>query len=113
MSNQPNNENFNEEEFQAQMNAFFERADAIINLANSQLSPSSHSGQVAASLNYAAARFAISAATIGFVKGSDLAKEKDEIIKFYTQKYQQMLIENLDQYIENFDKYVQLADQQG
>lgn len=106
MSDKPE---FNEEEFQVQMNAFFERADAVINLANSQLSPQSHAGQVAASLNYAAARFAVSAATIGFVKGSDLAKEKDDIIKFYTEKYQQMLAENLDQYIENFDKYTTLA----
>lgn len=106
MSDKPE---FNEEEFQTQMNAFFERADAIINLANSQLGPQSHAGQVAASLNYAAARFAVSAATIGFVKGSDLAKEKDDIIKFYTEKYQQMLAENLEQYIENFDKYTTLA----
>lgn len=98
-----------EEQFQAQMNAFFERADAVINLANSQLSPESHAGQVAASLNYAAARFAVSAASIGFVKGEDLAKEKDEIIKFYTEKYQRMLAENLDQYIENFEKYTQVA----
>ena len=106
MSDKPE---FNEEEFQAQMNVFFERADAIINLANSQLGPQSHAGQVAASLNYAAARFAVSAASIGFVKGSDLAKEKDDIIKFYTEKYQQMLAENLEQYIENFDKYTTLA----
>ncbi|AIK00319.1 DUF3144 domain-containing protein [Moraxella catarrhalis] len=103
------NQEFNESEFQDQMHAFFERADAVITLANSQLSPSSHAGQVAASLNYAAARFAISAATIGFIKGSDLAKEKDDIIKFYTEKYQQMLAENLEQYIENFDQYTQLA----
>ncbi|OOS05026.1 Protein of unknown function [Moraxella cuniculi DSM 21768] len=107
-----NNDNqFDEAQFQAQMNAFFERADAIINLANSQLSPSSHAGQVAASLNYAAARFAISAASIGFVKGSDLAKEKADIIKFYSEKYQQMLAENLDQYIENFDQYTKIAQQ--
>lgn len=106
MSNKPE---FNEEEFQAQMNAFFERADQVINLANSQLSPQSHAGQVAASLNYAAARFAVSAASIGFAKGSDLAKEKDDIIKFYTEKYQQMLSENLDQYIENFDQYTNVS----
>lgn len=100
---------FHEEQFNQQMNAFFERADEVISLANSQLSPTSHAGQVAASLNYAAARFAISAASVGFVKGSDLAKEKEEIIQFYTEKYQKMLAENLEQYIENFDKYTKLA----
>ena len=38
-----------------------------------------------------------------------LPKKKDDIIKFYTEKYQQMLAENLEQYIENFDQYTQLA----
>ena len=86
-------------------NAFFERADSVITLANSQLSPQSHAGQVAASLTYAAARFAVSAASIGFVKGSDFAKEKDDIIAFYTQQYQKMLSDNIDDYAENFEKY--------
>lgn len=86
-------------------NAFFERADAVITLANSQLSPTSHAGQVAASLTYAAARFATSSASIGFVKGSDFAKEKDEIIAFYTKQYQQMLADNIDDYANNFAKY--------
>ena len=86
-------------------NAFFERANSVITLANSQLSPQSHAGQVAASLTYAAARFAVSAASIGFVKGSDFAKEKDDIIAFYTQEYQKMLSDNIDDYAENFEKY--------
>ncbi|UNU72957.1 DUF3144 domain-containing protein [Moraxella nasovis] len=93
----------------ADANAFFERADSVIMLANSQLSPNSHSGQVAASLTYAAARFAVSAASIGFVKSSDFAKEKEDIVKFYTKQYEQMLRDNLDDYIKNFDKYTALG----
>lgn len=92
-------------ELTPEMNAFFERADAVIMLANSQLSPQSHAGQVAASLTYAAARFAVSAASVGFVKGSDFAKEKEDIIKFYTQEYQKMLGEHIDDYARNFAKY--------
>lgn len=101
------NEQMNENTAQlpADANAFFERADAVITLANSQLSPTSHAGQVAASLTYAAARFATSSASIGFVKGSDFAKEKDEIIAFYTKQYQQMLADNIDDYANNFAKY--------
>ena len=106
MSDKPE---FNEEEFQAQMNAFFERADAIINLANSQLGPQSHAGQVAASLNYAAARFAVSAATIGFVKGSDYAKEKQDILEHFTKNFERMLSDNIDDYAENFQKYMQIG----
>lgn len=86
-------------------NAFFERADSVISLANSQLSPNSHAGQVAASLTYAAARFAVSAASIGFVKGDDFAKEKADIIEFYTKQYQKMLADNIDDYAQNFEKY--------
>lgn len=93
------------EALNANANAFFERADSVITLANSQLSPTSHAGQVAASLTYAAARFAVSAASIGFVKGSDFAKEKAEMIDFYTKQYQQMLADNIDDYAQNFEKY--------
>ncbi len=92
--------------------AFYKRADAIIELANSQLGPEAHSGQVGASLLYAAARYSASVASIGFVKGSDLAKEKNEIIEFYTKQYRQMLSDNLDDYADNFDKYVQTGAEQ-
>jgi hypothetical protein len=47
----------------------------------------------------------VSAASIGFVKGSDFAKEKDDIIKFYTQEYQKMLADHIDDYAKNFEKY--------
>lgn len=92
--------------------AFYKRADAIIQLANGQLGPESHSGQVGASLLYAAARYSASVASIGFVNGRDLAKEKEDIIEFYAKQYRQMLSDNLDDYAENFDKYVQINNDQ-
>lgn len=91
--------------------AFFMRADEIITLANKQLSPSSHAGQVAASLTFAAARFAVSSASVGFIKGEDLAKEKDDIIQFYTKQYQQMLSDNIDDYAKNFSQYTTINHQ--
>lgn len=91
-----------------QMQAFYQRADAIIELANSQLGADSHSGQVGASLLYAAARYSASVASIGFVKGDDLLKEKQDIIEFYAKQYRQMLADNLEDYANNFDKYVKL-----
>lgn len=103
----------NTDQFQANAQAFFERADDIIMLANSQMNPNAHAGQVAASLTYAAARFAVSAASIGFVKGSDFAKEKEDIIAFYTKQYQQMLSDNIDDYAKNFDTYTKLPTQEG
>ncbi|ANB91184.1 hypothetical protein MOVS_03365 [Moraxella ovis] len=108
---QDNKPSISPEEFNAQMTAFYERADAFINLANSQLSPQSHAGQVGSSLLYAAARYSASVASIGFTKGADFEKEKDDIIKFYTAQYEQMLSDNLDDYIKNFDKYTNIGKQ--
>lgn len=110
MTDTPNN---NEDpKLSKDIEGFYKRADAIIELANSQLGPESHSGQVGASLLYAAARYSASVASIGFVKGSDLAAEKNEIIEFYTKQYRQMLSDNLDDYADNFDKYVQTGAEQ-
>lgn len=95
-------------EITPEMQAFYQRADEIIGVANSQLGPQAHSGQVGASLLYAAARYSASVASIGFVKGDDFAKEKDDIVEFYTKQYRQMLSDNLTDYAQNFDKYVQL-----
>ena len=95
-------------EITPEMQAFYQRADAIIGVANSQLGPDAHSGQVGASLLYAAARYSASVASIGFVKGDDFAKEKDDIVEFYTKQYRQMLSDNLTDYAQNFDKYIQL-----
>ena len=108
MSEQNNKPNLSPEEVQAQVNAFYERADAFINLANSQLSPQSHAGQVGSSLLYASARYSASVASIGFANADDFAKEKDDIIKFYTAQYQQMLSDNLDDYITNCEKYTNI-----
>ena len=93
----PNQSGNTEPEITEQMQAFYQRADAIIELANSQLSPQSHSGA--------------SVASIGFVKGDDLLKEKEDIIEFYAKQYRQMLNDNLEDYANNFDDYVQLNQQ--
>ena len=95
-------------EITPEMQGFYQRADAIIGVANSQLGEEAHSGQVGASLLYAAARYSASVASIGFVKGDDFAKEKDDIVEFYVKQYRQMLSDNLTDYAQNFDKYVQL-----
>ena len=99
-------------EITPEMQSFYQRADAIIGVANSQLGSEAHSGQVGASLLYAAARYSASVASIGFVKGDDFAKEKDDIVEFYVKQYRQMLSDNLTDYAQNFDKYVDL-NQEG
>ena len=108
LNNSQNDEIDTALEITPEMQAFYQRADEIIGVANSQLAPNAHSGQVGASLLYAAARYSASVASIGFVKGDDFAKEKDDIVEFYTKQYRQMLSDNLTDYAQNFDKYVQL-----
>lgn len=109
MTEQNTNQNpDNDIEITPDIKAFYERADAIINLANAQLGEDAHSGQVGASLLYAAARFSASVASIGFAKGDDLLKEKDDIVEFYAKQYRQMLGDNLEDYAQNFDKYIQM-----
>lgn len=98
-------------EITPEMQAFYQRADAIIGVANSQLGNEAHSGQVGASLLYAAARYSASVASIGFVKGDDFAKEKDDIVEFYVKQYRQMLSDNLTDYAQNFDKYINIEKQ--
>ena len=110
--NAQNNEIDASLEITPEMQSFYQRADAIIGVANSQLGPEAHSCQVGASLLYAAARYSASVASIGFVKGDDFAKEKDDIVEFYVKQYRQMLSDNLTDYAQNFDKYVDL-NQEG
>ena len=95
-------------EITPEMQGFYQRADAIIGVANSQLGNEAHSGQVGASLLYAAARYSASVASIGFVKGDDFAKEKDDIVEFYVKQYRQMLSDNRTDYAQNFDKYINI-----
>ena len=108
LNNSQNDEIDTALEITPEMQAFYQRADEIIGVANSQLGPNAHSGQVGASLLYAAARYSASVASIGFVKGDDFAKEKDDIVEFYVKQYRQMLSDNLTDYAQNFDKYVQI-----
>lgn len=83
---------------------FWERTDKIIALANEQVKGST-TGKVSSSLLYAAARFNAFnvASSAGDVE--EMKKDKEEAIKYFTEQYKNMLIENLDDHIENFDDY--------
>ncbi len=84
--------------------AFWERADEVINLANQQ-SETADNDEVNASLLYATARFnaflvAASADTV-----EELKAGKETAVAYFTEQYRNQLIEHLDEYIENFDEY--------
>lgn len=93
----------------AEMNAFYERADEFIQLANGLRTDDAHAGKINASMLYAVARFSAWTATTGFVKGSDYAKEKADIIEHFTKNFERMLSDNIDDYAENFQNYMQIG----
>ncbi|MFW2176471.1 MULTISPECIES: DUF3144 domain-containing protein [unclassified Moraxella] len=94
-----------------EMNAFYERADEFIKLANELRTDEVHAGKINASMLYAVARFSAWTAATGFVKGSDYAKEKADIIEHFTKNFERMLSDNIDDYAENFQKYMQIGQE--
>ena len=84
---------------------FYERADAIIHLANGQ-SDHTGRGKVSASLLYAAARFNAYVSACGFASAEEMRAAKQETLAYFAREYRVMLEENLDDYIEHFDRYM-------
>jgi len=99
MSPEPQQENQVDEKF-------YERADAHIALANGHINAKIHPGWASNSLMFAATRFNAWVSAAGFANGEDLSKEREEILKFFTDQYKLMLEENLDNYIENYDMFM-------
>jgi hypothetical protein len=83
---------------------FWERADQVIALANEQVKDSTI-GKVSSSLLYAAARFSSFNVASSADDVEEMKKDKEEAIRYFTEQYRKMLVENLDDYIENFEKY--------
>jgi hypothetical protein len=83
---------------------FWERADEIILLANKQCEKAA-SGKVSSSLLYASSRFSAFLLASTADDGEEMKKERDKAIKYFTDQYKNMLIDNLDDYIENHKEY--------
>ena len=89
---------------ETQHNAFWVRADEIINLANQQ-AEDVESDDVSSSLLYATARFNAFLIASSAEKADDIKAGKDAAVEYFTEQYRQLLIDNIDEYIENFDEY--------
>ena len=87
---------------------FFDRANALINLANDQCG-STHPSEVSASTLYASARFNafIVAATTGNAQA--MSSEKERALESFTEQFRKMMDANLDDFIENYDQYMKPA----
>ena len=95
----------NDTSSQAPGPAFFDRANALINLANDQCA-TTHPNEVSASTLYAAARFNafIVASTTGTAQ--DMASQKEGALDYLTDQFRKMMVANLDDFIENYEHYM-------
>jgi hypothetical protein len=89
--------------------AFRKRADAFIQLANRQ-TDQEKSDYVNASLLYAGARFSAFLVASGSDNIEAMKTNREQAITYFTDQFNKMLIENLDEHIQNFDQYMQIAD---
>ncbi len=85
---------------------FYTRADAVIHLANAQLSGTSRD-KVSASCMYATACFNAWASACGHASAEDLAAARNETLEYFVRQYRAMLEENFDDYIANVGNYMQ------
>ena len=86
--------------------AFWQRVDAIVDLANNQINPA-HPNEVGASAMYAVARF--NAFILAKTTGSpeNMTTEKERALDYFTGQFRLMLDANLDDFTVNFEKYMQ------
>lgn len=85
--------------------AFYERADAHINLSNEQVN-SAPREMVNASMLFASARFCAWLSAGGYSSGEAMAAKKQEIADYFVDGFRQMLEGNIDAYANNFDAYM-------
>ena len=77
--------------------AFFERADAVLAVANGQLG-TTPPGRVSASMMYATARFN---AFVAQAQGLPAGEVDEETVRYFTAEYEKMLRENLGQILSS------------
>ncbi|MGY2377514.1 DUF3144 domain-containing protein [Pseudomonas sp. SDO524_S393] len=87
--------------------AFYDRADAHIELSNEQLAAHENLGQVSASMTFGATRFSAWASARSFKSGAEMADAREALLKYFCDQYRLMLEDNLDDHINNFSRYRQ------
>ena len=84
---------------------FYERADAHIDLSNTQLKDIG-AGKVSASMMYANARFAAWISATWCADGEEMTRRRADSIDFFVTQFRLMLEENYDDYNGRFDAYI-------
>lgn len=85
---------------------FYDRADAHINLSNTQITEKIGRGKVSASNMFATARFNAWVSACSWKNDKEMEEAKQKTLDYFVAEYRKMLEENLNDYIENFDSYM-------
>ena len=90
-------------------NDFYDRVDALIQLANQQCN-TEDKGKVSASFLFAASRFNTWVSASGFDSAELMQANREQLIEHFVSQYKAMLEDNLDEFIENFESYLSKKD---
>lgn len=85
---------------------FQERADEFIAVANQQ-NAETEVENVNSAILFSAARFNVFSTARQFDTVEKLEADKQEMMKYFTQRYTDMLEQNFEEYISRFDDYTQ------
>jgi len=85
---------------------FQERVDEFVAIANEQAAESSVE-DVNTAVLFSAARFNAFSVARSVENAENLQTEKQAAIEYFTQRYAEMLNQNLEEYIARFDTYTQ------
>lgn len=84
---------------------FWERANAVIHMANEQCA-SADPSEVAASTLYATARFNAFMVAKSTGSAQTMKQERERALEYFTDQFRNMMEVNLDDFIENFERFV-------
>lgn len=84
---------------------FQQRADEFIAVANQQVAESSVE-DVNTSILYSAARFNAFSVARSVDSADKLQAEKEAAVKYFTDRYRDMVEQNIDEYISRFESYL-------
>ena len=85
---------------------FRARADAFIHLANEQREKAENDS-VNASLIYAATRFSAFIVASAADSAEEMKADRAAAVSYFTEKFREMLRENIDDYLGNYEDYIQ------
>ena len=83
---------------------FWNRVNAIINLANDQCD-SADPGEVGSSTLFASARFNAFLVARSTGNAENMKLERERALEYFTDQFRKMMADNLDDFIANIDNY--------